>query len=316
MKKKKINIKNLLLLIIVSALAIYAIIFLYNKLFNNESIGEKITNIKEEIKEKDKLEDLGYSKEEIKTIRNNMSDEEINKIDKYYENLSNYSSISYFHIENIDRYDKLINDYSLEETIMRVNTSIDKPFYSDIKTIEDPKSLEVLVNKYYALPKGYAPDDLVDVEGESMRKVAAENMKKMAKDMRDNGLTINMISGYRSESTQKSLYNRYASSDGQEEADTYSARPSHSEHQTGLAMDISDNWNLYEGFEDTPEFRWLSDNAYKYGFILRFKKDKVYMTGYIYEPWHYRYVGEKIAKIIHDEDITYEEYCVKYKGLF
>lgn len=267
---------------------------------------------------KSKLSKLGYSNKEIKTIKNNLSKDEIKKINNYYENLEEYSSVNYFHIENIDRYDNLkeISNFSDEDIIMRVNTNVDKPFYTDIKTVDNPNNILVLVNKYYAFSQDYTPEDLIPVENTFMRSVAAEPMLNMVKAMREKGLTVNLLSGYRSYITQVNLYNRYANKDGKEKTDTYSARPGHSEHQSGLAMDLSNNWSLTEEFENTPEFNWLSEHAHEYGFILRYKKDKVYMTGYVYEPWHYRYVGVDVATRIHEENLTFEEYCVLYRGLY
>ena len=206
------------------------------------------------------------------------------------------------------------NDY--ETVVMNVNIGLDREFYTNIKEVSDPYDTLVLVNKYYALPSGIEPKSLVNIEGEKMTPEAAEAMKKMISDLRSTGLTLNLISGYRSEDTQRTLYNRYGNSDGFDNADTYSARPNHSEHQTGLAMDVSENWDLTEEFENTEQFKWLNENAYKYGYILRYKKDKVYMTGYTYEPWHYRYVGVEAATIIKNENLTFEEYYVKYKGLY
>lgn len=232
--------------------------------------------------------------------------------------LKRLSSISYFHLENASRYLSLLKNgnYTDKEAIMRVNIGIDKPFYTDVKTIENPDDNLVLANKYNKFPENYVPKDLVQVESISMKKEAGAALEKMAKDMRENGLTINLISGYRSEERQRVLYNSYVKKSGSLEADTYSARPGFSEHQSGLAIDMSNTYTLTESFENTKEFEYLSNNAYKYGFILRYKKDKVYMTGYIYEPWHYRYVGLKAAKIIHEKDLTFEEYCVLYRGLY
>ena len=106
------------------------------------------------------------------------------------------------------------------------------------------------------------------------------------------GLSIRVVSGFRSYNTQNNLYNNYVNRDGRAAADTYSARPGHSEHQTGLAADI----NLVDdSFEYTSEGQWLNNNAYKYGFILRYPKGKTSETGYIYESWHYRYVGVDLA---------------------
>ena len=110
----------------------------------------------------------------------------------------------------------------------------------------------------------------------------------------------------------KNLYNYYVSIDGIEEADTYSARPGFSEHQTGLAVDIANiNKTLIE--ENDKEFTWLKNNAHKYGFILRYQKNAEKITGYIYEPWHYRYVGTELASYIYSNNITYDEYIARNK---
>ena len=105
------------------------------------------------------------------------------------------------------------------------------------------------------------------------------------------------------------MYDRYVKRDGKKKADIYSARPGYSEHQTGLCTDIN---TVDSSFANTKEAKWLADNSYKYGFILRFPKGKEDITGYKYEPWHYRYVGEETAKIIYDEDLTLEEYYAYY----
>jgi len=116
------------------------------------------------------------------------------------------------------------------------------------------------------------------------------------------------MSTYRSYDYQVDLYNRYVKEDGKNAADTYSGRPGHSEHQTGLAVDVFNNKETYTNFEKTKEFTWMQNHAHEYGFILRFPKDKVNETGYEYESWHYRYVGKKIAKYIKENNISFEEY--------
>lgn len=321
MKKKKrvkVHFGNLIILIIIIGIGIFGIKTLYKQLNSDDTNNTNIENKIESDSIKDKLVNLGYSKSESEEIINNLDKEEIEKIDKKYDYLVEFSKIKYFHIENIERYINLKNksDYSYDEIIMRVNTSIDKEFYTDIKTVDNPNDLLVLVNKFYALPSGIEPNDLIQVESVKMQREAGEALKEMATAMRNDGLKIILQSGYRSEDTQSYLYNRYVARDGKEEADTYSARPNHSEHQTGLAIDVSHDGTLEEYFEDTPQFEWLQDNAHKYGFILRYPKDKVYMTGYTYEPWHYRYVGIEVATLIKNENITFEEYYVKYKGLY
>ena len=123
----------------------------------------------------------------------------------------------------------------------------------------------------------------------------------------NDGLNIYVVSGFRSYWDQNYIYNNYVAWDGQYNADTYSARPGHSEHQTGLAFDL--NW-VSDEFEYTSEGIWLNNNAYKYGFILRYPKGKTYETGYIYEPWHYRYVGTDLSyKLFNNGNwITIENY--------
>lgn len=132
----------------------------------------------------------------------------------------------------------------------------------------------------------------------------------MCKDALKENIKLYGGSGYRSYSTQSGLYNHYVKEDGKANADTYSARPGHSEHQTGLAIDIvtSKGGFVYENYQ---EYKWLIKNSYKYGFILRYPKGKENITGYMYEPWHYRYLGTDIATEIHNLNITYEEYVAK-----
>ena len=116
------------------------------------------------------------------------------------------------------------------------------------------------------------------------------------------------ISGYRSYQTQQNLYNRYLQKDPQNVVDTYSARAGHSEHQTGLAIDVSSNNSDMITFEVSPSFKWMKENAHLYGYILRYQKGKEDITGYKYEPWHYRYVGKEIATLLYQTGLTFDEY--------
>ena len=122
---------------------------------------------------------------------------------------------------------------------------------------------------------------------------------------REDGINLFVKSGYRSYIDQKIIYNGYVARDGKEGADRYSARPGHSEHQTGLAFDIN---STYDSFADTPEAKWLAENSYKYGFIIRYPKDKEHITGYKYEPWHVRYLGVDKAKEVFDSGLCLEEF--------
>lgn len=154
----------------------------------------------------------------------------------------------------------------------------------------------LVVNKTYALPADYAPG----VNSEA--KAAFEEMQA---DAAAEGLNIYISSGFRSYDYQAGLYQRYVDKDGKAEADRYSARPGHSEHQTGLAFDLN---SIEESFADTKEGKWVQRNCYKYGFIIRYPADKEEITGYKWEPWHIRYLGKETAQAVYDSGLCLEEY--------
>lgn len=177
-----------------------------------------------------------------------------------------------------------------------------------------------VVNKRRPLsPKDYRPDDLVfpnvDLrvpgnESMQIRSNVAKNIKNMFDDAKSDGLKPLFSSGFRSYSYQVSLYGGYENSIGQTEADKQSARPGYSEHQTGLAFDICNtgDCNLEQSFENTPLGKWVAENSHKYGFTLRYQKGKEAVTGYMYEPWHLRYVGQDLATRLYEKSMTLEEY--------
>jgi len=190
-----------------------------------------------------------------------------------------------------------------------------------IQEIADPASLYVLANKLNKLPASYAPEDLEEpdvafsFEGEDekrkLRRVAASALEDLFAGAKEAGHDLFAVSGYRSYSRQESVYNYWVSIYGQAEADTFSARPGHSEHQTGLTMDISSasvGYDLQEAFGDTAEGKWVAQHAHEYGFIVRYPKDKTDITLYSYEPWHLRYVGKDLATVLFHENLTLEEY--------
>ena len=187
-------------------------------------------------------------------------------------------------------------------------------FYKDVNTIYSPTTYDFIVNKNNKLTSDYVPSDLELIdnkyayEDKYLRHEAKVAFEKMASDAKRDGFNIIAVSTYRSYDYQDKLYNGYVKDKGFYYADMASARKGHSEHQTGLAVDVSNNTLDYDNFEDTKEFTWMINNSYKYGFILRYPKAKFHITGFKYEPWHYRYVGVDVAKYIHDNDITLEEY--------
>lgn len=193
--------------------------------------------------------------------------------------------------------------------------------YSVEHVVSNPESIAVLVNKTYRLPAGYVPSDLVypnvpftfseKLEKRKMRREAAVALEKMFAAAKKDGISLAGVSGYRSESRQTTLYNNYAKKDGVKAADTYSARSGHSEHQTGLAIDVSGitgKCAAQSCFAGTKEAKWLAEHAQEYGFIIRYPEGKDAITGYKYEPWHIRYVGTKLADEVTSRYMTLEQY--------
>jgi D-alanyl-D-alanine carboxypeptidase len=197
--------------------------------------------------------------------------------------------------------------------------TFDKKKYS----LEDPASPWIIANKQRPLdPSSYEPTDLVSpdvplrldagTEEMQMRKEAATAIEQMFADAKKDGLTLMVSSAFRSYDYQEGLYNTYVKQQGRAVADTQSARPGFSEHQTGWAIDVepsSRECEVEECFADTPEGKWVAENAYKYGFVIRYHEGKQDTTGYIYEPWHLRYVGKDLAAEVKEQgNPTLEEF--------
>jgi len=200
---------------------------------------------------------------------------------------------------------------SLKESIIHVNIGLNHPFYTKTKNTKD-EGILTLVNKYNYVSRDYIPSNLIEVNGLAINKETYEAYLLMKNAIEKENMTIRIISAYRSYDYQNNLYNNYLKYEKQSIVDTYSARAGYSEHHTGLAIDIDNNKLNYNKFYMTKEFIWMQENAYKYGFILRYPKGKENITGYSYEPWHYRYVGKKIAEYIKKHNSTYEEYYYEF----
>lgn len=280
-----------------------------------------------------KLLDLGYKNKDINTFYEKVPKSiDVITSNKYDKNIINYISLDYFKEENLDRYIKydfidtksvydttiLKEKYNYEDTVTFVNAYLDKDYYSnDIPLSKDKASkLDVIVNKYYKLDKDYEPEDLTIINSkfasgtQKLRKEAADKFEEIASDMLKENLKIYAGSTYRSYSYQEGLYNRYVKKDGFKEAETYSARAGYSEHQLGLAVDIvNGKWNYLS--EGDKEYTWLINNSYKYGFILRYPHESEYITGYVFEDWHFRYLGIDLATKVHESKLTYDEYIAR-----
>lgn len=248
----------------------------------------------------------------LATIKSNQNKKQ--EISQEFERVSYYDKTKEKRYIN---YQKKNKNLSIEDVVMNVNIGLDKPYYTNTKPAKNLNTNLILVNKYHYLTKNYVPNNLVPINpdyarsGMSLVKEAKEAFEKLSQDAKQDNMMIFAISSYRSYDYQLNLYNTYVAADGKKAADTYSARAGFSEHQTGLVVDVYDGITPYTSFEETKEFKWMQENAYKYGFILRYPKDKVKITGYQYESWHYRYVGKKIAKIIKEANLSLEEYYVK-----
>ena len=268
-----------------------------------------------------KLLSKGYSVNETSLIINRGDDESVTSFAKRdkVKNIEEFLDVSFAKLENLDRYvayKEKEND-DAETTVLYVNMDFDKEDYVDPLVIDDFDDY-VLVNKHRQLSSKYVPDDLVTIDDEYVKADGAveieRNVAKAFYDMAEaaskEGLELMVSSGYRSYEDQEEITNTYLELYGQNYVDNYVAKPGFSEHQTAMSLDIASK--TVDTFVNSDEYVWMMDNAYKYGFILRYPKSKEDITGYKCEAWHYRYVGKKIAKYIKENNITYDEYYVMF----
>lgn len=187
------------------------------------------------------------------------------------------------------------------ETVPPEETDTPEPF--SVETIDGCTYIDgvLVVNKTYPLPETYAP---------GMNEEAFDRLCRMFSDAKALGYPLKVASSYRSYYDQRYIYNGYVAANGQTAADRFSARPGHSEHQSGLAFDLNhpDSNMLLQSFGDSPVGIWIAENCHKYGFIIRYPKDKEHLTGYMYEPWHVRYLGVEMATKVYESGLCLEEF--------
>ena len=232
-------------------------------------------------------------------------------------NVYAFNSTSFFIQGNTYRYYAFAEEnphFSHHEVVLYTNIGLDHNFYENISYVDNPYDLHILVNKFFRLNSGFSPGDLVGIGGgHYLRQPAAAAFLALERDMYNLGLPVFVRSSYRSYDLQTYIYNRNVANMGQATADLWSARPGHSEHQTGLAVDIIQPGHIGSlgaaNFENTYQYHWLLNNAHYYGFILRYPSNYTHITGYEYEPWHWRYLGVDLATYIHNNNIpTLEHY--------
>ena len=224
--------------------------------------------------------------------------------------------------ENRIRYEafqKKYPDLPFDVVVALVNANVDFDWYEYIQEVKDPYCYLSLVNKNFSLPKDFTPSDLVQVNGGgTLREKASESYINMRDDAKKENLTLVLRSSFRNYYSQVQSFNDIAVARGYTAALRQVAKAGHSEHQLGLSIDVFHK--RYEGglsshmrFEDTKEFKWMIQNAHKYGFILRYPENMIDIHGYTYEPWHWRYIGVGAATVMFDKGImTFEEYYGRY----
>ena len=279
-------------------------------------------NHKHLIKNINTLIKRGYSNNHINIILSHGNDSDITEFAKK-DKVKYLEEFYYLDYAKIRYYDEYV-EYSTttgedeETTVLYINLGMDGEAYKDVEVV-DEFNHTMLVNKYRKLDENFEPYDLSDVPDEySARELQASKMAidafiEMAKaaEKEDLGILINYA--YRSYNTQVELCEEYKKLYGPSYVDKYIPYPGHSEHQTGLALDIRSKTTSV--FAESDEYDWVVENAYKYGFIMRFTNRGKNITGFKEEPWHIRFVGKTASEYIHKHRITYEEYYAMFVDL-
>lgn len=276
---------------------------------------------KDIIKNINTLLDKGYKTSEVSLILSRGNNDDVTEFAKRdkVKYLDEFFSVEYSKLANYDRYvayQELENN-DAETTVLLVNMDFDKEEYVD-PLIIDKFDEYTLVNKHRQLSADYVPDDLQAFDEDEVKtgeEVEAEAsvvkaFRQMAQAASEEGLSLMVNSGYRSYQDQEEIMQIYLDAYGQNYVDNYIAKPGFSEHQTGMSIDVASA--TVNTFVESDEYSWMMDNAYRYGFILRYPKSKEDITGYKCEAWHYRYVDVEIATYIKEHNITYDEYYIQF----
>ena len=316
--KLKKKAKNLLIMIILAFIILFA------------GIIKGIDFYKQKQYEKTyeyKLINVGYSKEDANILEKKLTNNDLEYLLTIEENSDIISLVNdkYFIQTNFQKYldfSKSNRDYNMRKVVEYVNIGRYNDFYENTSPTDIKKEELMLVNKYHYLKEDYIPIDLVTISqsyswgekgSQKCTKVTYDAFLELWNAANQEGYYLMVNSSYRDFAKQTSIFEDYKNRYGTEYAENYAAHPGYSEHQTGYALDIVDkNYTSKDSFTNSPSFNWLKDNAYKYGFILRYPSDKEDVTGTNFESWHYRYVGNEVAKYIYENNITFDEYYAYY----
>lgn len=298
----------------------------YEKVAYNNEEENVIEYVDSYYKQKETLEGLGYSRDYCRTQMKTFNADDFEYIAEKgidYNTALPYLEVNGAQAQDLNKYIK--SQKEPKEAVISITYDfIDSQNNTDYDyLINEPDNLDILVKTGFVLSSNYEPKDLVTVDvwrdSEStnikLRKVAAQNLEKMAEEAEKEDLYLGIRSGYRSYEDQEKVYNEYISLYGYDYAITMVAVPGSSEHQLGYGVDITSLSVIneeVETFGDTAEYLWVIKNAHKYGFILRYPEDKTELTGTMNEPWHFRYVGKDIATECYKNNWTLEEYVQKH----
>ena len=303
--KRKVKTRPLIALVLGIILVTFLIIQIVNTVNYHKTYEYKFLKVgysKKEIVELEKLKD--NSKDYLLTI-------------KYNKNIVSLAKEKYFIENNLKKYIKYLekNNKSLNDVVSIINVGSNNEWYTNTKKTDLEKNELMLTNKFYSLDNSYNSDNMVSISNQysygnnqMLTKTTFDAFLNMFKAAKKENLTLIINSSFRSYEDQEKIYNNYKDKHGEEYANKIAAKAGFSEHQTGMAIDIQTYGSSASTFEQFDEFKWLQKNAHNYGFILRYPKDKEYLTGYEYESWHYRYVGVEVATYIYENNITFDEY--------
>ena len=264
-----------------------------------------------------KLLKVGYSNNDINIILSHGNDEAVSEFakKKRVRYLEEFFSYDFAKLENYDRYVEYSDESGEDEydTVIIVNLNLDKEDYEDSEFVSK-FSIDMVINKHRNLAENFVPNDLTEIpsdyaaeEGMQCSRLALNAFKEMSRAASDEGYGLVINSAYRSYQDQVDIQEFYLNAYGQDYVNKYVAKPGYSEHQTGLAFDIGSRTSRI--FESSREYKWIRENAHKYGFIMRFDERYEDLTGFRREPWHFRYVGREIAKYIYEHNnMSLEEY--------
>ena len=316
-RKKRLRLKPK-----VARFLIYFIFFIIMGIYTINESRKIIADFKYRETYEYKITEKGYKLEEAKKLIEILPDEKLNYIldNEYNEMYYNIVSQKYYLNKNFEKYiqyKEYHEDTSYEDVIVNVHANVG--WYNESYETNINDGFLIIVNKFYHLDKSYERTDLQNINlayayaNNSAAEIVIEKFKQMRDDIEEEmNVHLMVNSSYRSYEDQEEIYNEFKKV-SLKYADSYAARPGYSEHQTGLAIDITSlEHPTANEFKESEEYKWLKENCHKYGFVLRYPEGKEHITGYSTESWHFRYVGEEAATQIYKENITFDEYYAYY----